>query len=108
MKNIWIKLKKRWEVESNFQVAVILIMFACTGFSTLYTHEFINHLLGIDDGSHFLLRTVIFIFLILPIFNLLLYFWGIIFGQKKFVTKFISLKLNLIFRRKKKTDKQTS
>ena len=101
MNKIWRKLKKRWGITNDIQVAVILIVFALTGFSTLYSHRFIDYLFGVDDNSHFLLKTVIFIFLILPIYTLLLYLWAILLGQRKFFTKFIEFKLNLLFNRKK-------
>lgn len=98
--NIWNKLKERWGVETNFQVFVILLTFALTGFSTLYAHNFIDYLLGVDSDTSFWIKLIIFIFLVLPIFSVFLYIWGIILGQRKFVTEFIKYKIALIFRRK--------
>ena len=40
-------LKKRWGVTNAWQVLVILFLFAITGISTLYVHQFIDYLLGI-------------------------------------------------------------
>lgn len=101
MNKFWQKIKQHWCITNDFQAAIILIVFAITGFSTLYSHRFIDYLLGINDDSNFFLKTVIFIFLILPIYTLLLYFWGNVFGQRKFFTKFIKLKLSLLFLRRK-------
>jgi len=99
MKNIWNKLKIRWGIDNNFQVIIILVVFALTGFSTLYAHNFINHLLGIGNDTSFWIKLFIFIILILPIFSVLLYIWGTILGQKKFVTEFIKYKIGLIFKK---------
>lgn len=101
MDTIWNRIKKHWGISSNSQAVVILLIFAVAGFSTLYSHRFINYMLGINKESFFWLRLLIFIFLILPVYTLILYVWGIVFGQRKFFTKFIKLKIKLIFRRTK-------
>ena len=100
MINIWNKLKIRWGIENDFQVVIILVVFALTGFSTLFTHNFIDHLLGIGEDTSFWIKLFVFIVLILPIFSVLLYIWGTILGQKKFVTEFIKYKIDLIFKKK--------
>jgi len=100
MKKVWSKLKERWGISSNFQVAVILVVFAVTGFSTLYVHKHINNLLGIDENTGFGLKIILFIFLILPVYTILFYLWGVILGQRKFITAFIKLKLDLLSFRK--------
>jgi len=95
---IWNKLKKRWGISNNFQVAHILVVFAVTGFSTLFAHNYIDHLLGIEEDDSFWIKLVVFIVIVLPLFNTLLFFWGIVLGQRKFITAFIKLKLNLFFK----------
>ena len=90
------KLKKRWGISSAWQVVLILIVFAATGFSTLYTHRFINLKLGVTDDTEFWKEVIIFVVLILPIYTVLLYLWGVILGQKKFFSKFIKMKINIL------------
>lgn len=96
MKKIWEKLKKQWDVQSDFQVAVILVVFAVSGFSTLYVHRFINLILSIVDKDQFWIKLFVFILIILPIYTLLSYLWGIVFGQRKFFTRFIKLKIKIL------------
>ena len=98
--NIFAKLKTRWEIESNFQVIIILMTFALTGFSTLFVHNQIDHLLGVDDTTSIFIKIAIFVFLVLPIFSVLLFIWGSFLGQRTFVTNFIKYKINL-FKKKK-------
>ena len=100
--NIWNKLKDRWGVETNFQVIVILLVFSLTGFSTLYVHNFIDFLLGVNENTSFWIKMVIFVFLVLPIFSILLIIWGTILGQKKFALNFVKYKIGLILRKKRK------
>lgn len=81
--NIVEKLKQRWQVKSGFQVLVILIVFACTGYSII----FIKHLLGISQNTELSTR-ILFYVGVLPIYNLLLLMYGFIFGQFQFFLNF--------------------
>jgi hypothetical protein len=100
--NVLNKLKDRWGVTTILQVFVILIVFSLTGFSTLYAHNFIDFLLGINSDTSIWIKAIIFIFLILPIFSVFLFLWGTILGQRKFVTEFLKYKIGLFYRRNKK------
>jgi len=104
MKRLWERLKNHWKITSDFQVVVILMVFAFSGFSTLYVHNYIDFLLGVDEDSQFWIKALIFILLVLPIFNLFLLIWGTILGQKQFVIRFIKVKIRLVTGRLKKTE----
>lgn len=94
---MWNRLKKRWGITSDKQVTIILVVFALTGFSTLFAHNYIDKLLGIGDDDSFWIKLLVFILIILPLFNVLLLFWGFVFRQQKFFTTFVKLKLKFIF-----------
>jgi len=87
--SIFDALKKRWQIESNFQVVIILVVFACTGFSAVYAKEFIFSWLGVDPEWPFWIRTIIWLVTILPTYNVLLLFYGTVFGQREFFWAFI-------------------
>lgn len=89
MKNFWEKLKLRWGIESNWQVALILSVFALTGFSFLFVSPWIEHFLGVSKSDPFWLKAVVFILIMLPVYNLLLLLWGILLGQYRFFKNFI-------------------
>ena len=93
---IWIKLKTRWGISNNFQVLVILLAFALSGFSTLFSHRYIDLLLGITEATPIWIEILVFVALILPVFNIFLLLWGTLLGQRKFVVKFIDDKIRLI------------
>ena len=100
------KLKSRWGIESTFQVIVILIVFACTGFTALYAREFVFDLLGVTNEFPFWQRALIWIVTILPLYNLFLYIYGTIFGQRKFFTLFLKKTLGRLIPGKKTSKKE--
>lgn len=84
----WIeKLKTRWQLKSAFQVFIILIVFACTGFTVLFLKRpvvafFTN---GEEQNIWF---SIIYYILILPVYNVILLIYGFIFGQFTFFWEF--------------------
>ena len=83
------KLKKRWNIKSNFQVIIILIVFAITGSTTVYVKQFIFNWIGITAQTPLLLKIPLYLIVILPTYNLLLLVYGFLFGQFRFFKNFI-------------------
>ncbi len=82
------RLKLRWGVKNGIQVCIILVVFAATGFSILYLKKPIYHLAGISDTTPFWVRFVFYSLTILPVYQIVLLFWGFIFGQFTFFWNF--------------------
>lgn len=82
------RFKKRWNITSNFQLVVIMIVFAVTGSSSLYVRKGAFYLLGITSETELWLRTVLYILIIFPAYNIMLLLFGFIFGQFKFAWEF--------------------
>ena len=85
--NLINKLKDRWKVKGALQVIVILTVFACTGFTVLFLKRPLFSLL-FNDSPMPLWATVLYYVLILPIYNVFLLFYGLIFGQFRFFWDF--------------------
>ena len=65
------KLQSRWKLKSAFQVVVVLVVFACTGFTVLFLKEpVISFLVGSEDQGT--LFTVLYYIFIFPIYNIIL------------------------------------
>jgi hypothetical protein len=96
------KLKKRWHIESNIQIVLILIVFAITGFSAVYAKEFIFEWLGVDPEWPFWVRALIWLVTILPTYNVLLLFYGTVFGQQAFFWGFVKKSVGRLFNGRKK------
>ena len=88
-KYVWIeRLKKRWGIYSNFQIVLILIVFSLTGFSTLYIEKLILDLIDIGGNDQWWMAILIFLFITLPVYNIVLLVYGTLFGQFKFFWNF--------------------
>ncbi|WP_395066473.1 DUF6787 family protein [Flavobacterium sp.] len=94
--------KQRWNITSSWQFFVIMIVFAITGSSAAVIAKPILKFLGISkETHHILLYLLLYILIIFPVYQLLLVFFGFLFGQFKFFWAFEkkmlrSLKLGFI------------
>lgn len=77
------RLKERWGVTSTWQVAVIFIVFSLAGISILYVKDPTLDALGIPSDLTLWLK----IPLVLILYQVLLLFWGALFGQFRFFWK---------------------
>lgn len=97
----WVaKLQKRWGVSAS-QVFIILLVFACTGFTVMFLKKPIVSFFT-EGGEKSILFSVIYYILILPVYNVILLIYGAIFGQFKFFWEFEKKMLNRITGKKKK------
>jgi hypothetical protein len=86
---VWIKrLQQRWGVNSAWQVLVILVVFACTGFTAMYLKKPVFNWLGVDEDTPGWLRVLIYLFTVLPAYQLFLLAYGYLFGQFAFFWNF--------------------
>ena len=94
------KLKQRWNL-SAFQVVIVLVVFACTGFTVLFIKKPILHFLVGAQGDS-TIASILYYLLILPLYNVILLAYGFLFGQFNFFWEFEKRFFNRIFRRTKK------
>ncbi len=82
------RFKKKWDIKSNFQLLVILVVFSVTGSLSLHVRKGAFLLLGINSETELWLRTLLYILIIFPAYYILLLVVGFLFGQFKFAWKF--------------------
>ena len=83
------KLKARWGISSNFHLIIILIVFALTGSFSAKLAEPVTVFLGMNlENTSSWIYWPVRILLIFPIYQVLLLFFGFIFGQFKFFWNF--------------------
>jgi len=82
------KLQQRWKLKSGWQVFMVLIVFACTGFTVMFLKEPVLSLFAAeaDRGIWF---SVVYYILILPVYFIILLCYGFLFGQGKFFLGFV-------------------
>lgn len=92
------RLKARWKVKNTYQVVLILIVFACTGTTVaLIARPILHALFEPNDVPTW--ATMVYYLLILPIYNIFLLFYGLIFGQFRFFWEFEKRFFGRIFNR---------
>lgn len=89
MKNYFKRFKQKWNIESNWQLARVMIVFALAGQSILFVMPLIKDLFGLPDDIHFIWKLLFFIFVSFPIYQILLLFWSLILGELRFFIYFI-------------------
>ena len=88
------KLKERWGIDTNFEVVVILLVFALTGSSSVKIARPLLESIGFtraifpENGIFTFLYWTTRILIIFPIYQLLLVLFGWLFVQFKFFWNF--------------------
>lgn len=100
------KLKSRWEIDHNYQIIIILIVFSVTGSAAVYVKKIIFDLIGIDANTSLWIKIPMYMITIIPSYQILLLVIGTLFGQHKFFYNFQKKSLGR-FVKKKKTNTET-
>jgi Na+-driven multidrug efflux pump len=83
------KLKKKWGIESNWQLFVILLVFSITGYSSLIIAKPILSFIGLSqEATNPWVYRPLRILLIFPFYQVLIVFYGWLFGQFRFFWDF--------------------
>ena len=83
------KLKKRWGIASNYDLAIIFVVFAINGSLSAKISSYAMDFLGINkENTHWFFYYFILLVLVLPLYPFLLMLFGWLFGQSKFFFPF--------------------
>ncbi len=101
----WVsRIKEKWNIQSTWQFIIVMIVFACTGTTVLFLKRPIVAYFS-EDGEQNMWFSIVYYILILPTYNVILLFYGFIFGQFEFFWSYEKKMINR-FRRKKKEELQ--
>ncbi len=79
------RLQSKWQLKSLTQVLLVLLAFACTGTTILLIKNPLLAFFGIErGGGQGALNTLLYLLLVLPLYQILLLVYGFIFGQFRF------------------------
>jgi len=100
----WVdQLKKRWNLQNTWQVAIILIVFACTGTTVLLIKRpLFNY--WFPGGEKPVWANITYYVMILPVYNILLLAYGFVFGQFRFFWNFEKKFFSRMFSKAKETE----
>lgn len=83
-------LKQKWGITSNFQFAIILIVFAITGSTSAYITRPVLEMIGITkDSLNPFIYWPLSLILILPVYKVMLIIIGTLFFQHTFFWNFV-------------------
>ena len=89
MRAYFSRLKKKWDIQSNVQFWIVMLVFALTGSSILIVKPPLFDLLGIDGSLHWALYALLYILIITPVYITLLMLIGSVLGQRRFFSRFL-------------------
>ena len=89
------RLQTRWKLKSGLQVVIVLIVFACTGFTVLFIKRPLFEY-WFPNGDKPMWASTLYWILIFPVYNMILLLYGFIFGQFHFFWEFEKRFLNRI------------
>lgn len=78
------KLKEKWGLKSLFQVIMVLIVFSFTGMTVVLIRPVIFSWFGFDDQTKFITKSITYILLIFPMYQILILVYGALLGQFSF------------------------
>ena len=105
LNNFWIKIKSRYDVQSNWHAAFILFIFAIAGSSILVVKDPIFNFVGYYKVPYGVLRVLAYLGIILPTYYLSLFLWSNILGQGRIFNPMIKrmlLAYTKMFKKRKK------
>ena len=90
------KLKTRWGINSNLQLLKIFIVFGITGSTAAWLSEPICNFFGINtDNLNIIIYWFARIILITVVYQFILIFVALLFGEFKFFWRFVKKFINL-------------
>lgn len=95
------RFKKKWNIQTNLQLVVIIIVFSLTGSAALLVRKFAFKFLGIVPETPLLIKIPLYILILVPSYQVLLLLIGGLLGQFRFFYAFQKKSLlSLKFRNK--------
>jgi len=84
MKQMIQKLKKKWNIQSDWDFIFIMLVFSLAGMAITFVRKPIFYAIGITGQPPLWIKILIYIPLIVPIYQLNLIIFGTLLGQFKF------------------------
>ena len=78
------RLKEKWGLKNLFQVIMVLIVFSLTGMTVVLIRPVVFSWFGFDDQTPLLTKSITYILLIFPMYQILILVYGSALGQFAF------------------------
>ena len=94
------KFKTKWNIESDWQLILILIVFSITGSAAMVVRKLVFGWIGITPETTLWLKIPLYILILFPAYQILLIIIGSVFGQFSFFYSFQKKSLRFLNRKK--------
>jgi hypothetical protein len=81
------RLKDKWEIDSNWRLFKILLIFAITGMSAVQIRKFIFPMMGITDSTPWYIYFPVWLILITPFYYFFMVIYSNLLGEWEFFKK---------------------
>lgn len=102
------RLKAKWGIKSNWDVAAILVVFSLSGSSIMFVKPLWYMIFGVTELTPTWLVVIIWIVMVLPTYQAFLLIYGFLLGQFRFFwakeKKMVELTVRLFSRKQKRVD----
>ncbi len=95
------RFKEKWKIKSNFQLIIIFAVFSITGSAALVVRKFVFNLIGIQPETSLFIKVPLYIIILFPSYQILLFIIGTLVGQFQFFNTFQKKSLSFLTRKKK-------
>lgn len=82
------RLKRKWNIKSNVQLVLILIVFSVTGSAALIVRRMVFEWIGINGDTSLWIKVPLYVLIIFPAYQILFLLIGTLFGQFRFAWEF--------------------
>jgi len=94
------KFKTKWNIASDWQLIVILVVFSITGSAAMVVRKLVFGLIGITPVTALWIKVPLYILILVPAYQLLLLVIGGLLGQFRFFFEFQKKNLRFIHRKR--------
>lgn len=82
------RLKKKWNIQSNLQLTLILLAFSFAGSASLFVRKAVFSWIGITGETSLWVKIPLYVLIIFPAYQVLFLVIGTLLGQHKFAWEF--------------------
>lgn len=82
------KFKTKWNIDSDWQLLVIFIVFSITGSAAMVVRKLVFGLIGITPETSLWIKVPLYILILIPAYQFLLLIIGGLLGQFRFFFEF--------------------
>ncbi len=82
------RFKEKWNIKSNLQLIIILIVFSVTGSAAMVVRKMVFNLVGIQPETSLFIKIPLYIAVLFPAYQILLFVIGSLTGQFQFFYAF--------------------